>query len=726
MVGWGKMALLYEEFTLCGLRSGGAVRAVEAAGPDCVVVTHEERTVTVYKVSDQKPLGSWTVKQTQKISCPAVYNGQTGEYIMVHDHKVLRIWNKEDANLEKTFKATLAAEVHQIHALPKAEPLVLFKRGGVRQLDDLLSDPQQEVESVLSAEEVIRWSTALLDAESPVLIFVTEKDRIFQVYSQKLKFKTQHKYKFDSGDLIGYPVSFALSLEKESTTLICLYSTGCIYKIKLTLNRNSAEEQVLPLSLLLKLPGCVDSPVNATILALDETRIAVLRTPQSQHCEVRDSLSIWNTRFQTLQSWKELPEGSSGQFWCHNGQLFVPHGMALTVVPFSCETSCLAAVLGKLKQPSTTVKPLSTVMNWNAMLRDQKCAELQSTLTFSSDELTPSEKQRSSEHQIMDTQSQPTSLDLTEIKTGTNEKIDKQLKLLLSNLLEPNAQLMVAQIATILVNRCMAQKKFYPQNVLVKLLQTRMLSYSLCPDLIAVALDKADYYLLQLCLQLFPDVPEAVVCACLKCFLSASESDLEKVIVDLGSVVSYMEFDQSSSEKMEIVENGFGSILVEEDSSDVPAQNQDHAFWEFDTNSTCPVGLKKAALLNEILLSSYSETFLLPPLKDLAIPQVILFLQYLQFLYVKQCKTINAVLPGERIPTVSQVLDWINLLLDAHFTMLVMTSDAHGFLHHLNKFIRSQVRFYSALNKIDGSLQKLHELTPQNDGLYSIEVIEII
>lgn len=42
------------------------------------------------------------------------------------------------------------------------------------------------------------------------------------------------------------------------------------------------------------------------------------------------------------------------QLWCYNGKLFIPHGKALTVIPFTCETSSLAAVLGKLKQPSAT------------------------------------------------------------------------------------------------------------------------------------------------------------------------------------------------------------------------------------------------------------------------------------------------------------------------------------------------------------------------------------
>lgn len=42
---------------------------------------------------------------------------------------------------------------------------------------------------------------------------------------------------------------------------------------------------------------------------------------------------------------------------------------------------------------------------------------------------------------------------------------------------------------------------------------------SVCPDLVLLALDRKDYFLCQLCLQFFPDIPEAVTCACLKAFI---------------------------------------------------------------------------------------------------------------------------------------------------------------------------------------------------------------
>lgn len=43
--------------------------------------------------------------------------------------------------------------------------------------------------------------------------------------------------------------------------------------------------------------------------------------------------------------------------------------------------------------------------------------------------------------------------------------------------------------------------------------------YSVCPDLVLLALERKDYFLCQLCLQFFPDIPEAVTCACLKAFI---------------------------------------------------------------------------------------------------------------------------------------------------------------------------------------------------------------
>lgn len=93
-----------------------------------------------------------------------------------------------------------------------------------------------------------------------------------------------------------------------------------------------------------------------------------------------DYLCIWNTHFQTLQASKEMSGRICSQvwyynyyyfftfhkdntclilewntfswiqLWCYSGKLYVPHGKMLSVIPFECQKSSLAATMGKLKQ----------------------------------------------------------------------------------------------------------------------------------------------------------------------------------------------------------------------------------------------------------------------------------------------------------------------------------------------------------------------------------------
>ncbi|MGH0189835.1 UNVERIFIED_CONTAM: hypothetical protein FKN15_077152 [Acipenser sinensis] len=60
------------------------------------------------------------------------------------------------------------------------------------------------------------------------------------------------------------------------------------------------------------------------------------------------------------------------QLWCNAGKLYVTHGKVLTVLPYHCEKSSLAAALGKLKQTSTQeVTSSPSVLNWNSFLHEE-------------------------------------------------------------------------------------------------------------------------------------------------------------------------------------------------------------------------------------------------------------------------------------------------------------------------------------------------------------------
>ncbi|KAL4648019.1 nucleolar protein 11 [Arapaima gigas] len=722
------MAALFEGFTLCGVVSGSpgaeaALLGVEVEREeDRVVVTDCGRSVTVYKVSDQKPLGSWHVRQGQTLTCAAVWSTRSEEYVAVTDSRVIRVWKDEDTSFDKTFKATVCADVARVHAAgAHSEPVVLFARGAVRTLDTLLEDPRQPIEEPLPEEEAIRWSCSLVEGKQLVTMFTTEQNGDHFLYLQRFVPNSLHKYKLEAEESGARPLSLCATVRDQNINLLCLYASGCVYQSVLPVH-GKVQDGVLPLprTLVLQLPVGDGQLTSASLVSLDEASIAVVGVPHPSAGPGKEFLCIWNTNFQTLQAAKEIGGKIHGQLWSYSGKLYVPHGKALTVIPYECERSSLATALGRLQQNQREgPQSAATVISWNALLH--------------ADAVQPQRGNRGVEtRRSKSRKSQMTSLltvdqVLEEMKTASEDSVTREVQIILSGAAGPDFQLVVGRLASQLVSRCQSDPGFYLHHTLAQLVHTGCLCHSLCPNLLMLALEKKDYSLAQLCLQLFPDIPEAVTCACLKAFLDVADSELQTENLEPDSV-SFMEGVVAGCRKDGVLENGFSPVLLEEESCDVtvpPRKRKDEANWSV-LDVPCPVGVKKAALLNEILQTAHTESFLLPHLKDLTAQQVVLFLRYLKFLYLKYYQDASTQTMGLRSPTATQVMDWVCLTLDAHFTVLVMVPEARDLLFQLHNFVRSQVRLICELGKIQGTLQDLHKLKQGEDAdLYSIEVIEL-
>uniref|UniRef100_G1T9U1 Nucleolar protein 11 n=1 Tax=Oryctolagus cuniculus TaxID=9986 RepID=G1T9U1_RABIT len=720
------MATLEEEIALSTVVLGAGPDGLLGVEPtdkaDQFLVTDSGRTVVHYKVSDQKPLGSWSVKQGQVITCPAVCSFQTGEYIVVHDNKVLRIWNNEDVNLDKVFKATLSAEVYRIHSIQGTEPVVLFKEGAVRGLEALLEEPQQKIEAVISDEEVIKWTKFFMVSKHPVLIFITEKQQQhgnYFAYVQMFNPCTLSKYTLLLGEEEKTVIkNFTASVDRKFICLMSLSSDGCIYESLIPVYPSDGEKnQKVVRSLLLKTVVSGSAQKSVALTILDQNHVAVLGPPlpASKEC-----LSIWNIKFQTLQTSKELPQGTSGQLWYYGETLFMLHGKYLTVIPYKCEASSLAGALGKLKHsqdPGTHTIP--HFVNWET---SQGCEPGSQNSEQSKRIL----RRRKTEVSLQPEVPASTQL-LLNIKKDSEKHIEIELRKFLALKQTPDFHTVVGDIVAGLLGRCKEEPSFYPRNCLMQLIQTHMLSYSLCPGLLEIALEKTDVQMLQLCLQQFPDIPESVTCTCLKIFLSIDDDSLREIDINMESVSDYNDTaqDENMEEQTGILQNGFSSEEDNCNSCD-PELNQKPQDATQATTS-CPVIPQRAALLNAILHSAYSEIFLLPYLKDIPAQHVTLFLQYLYFLYLKCSKNATMTLPGIHPPTLSQIMDWICLLLDANFTVVVMMPEAKRLLMNLYKFVKSQISVYSELNKIEVSFRELQKLNQEKHsrGLYSIEVLHL-
>uniref|UniRef100_A0A8C2HKG5 Nucleolar protein 11 n=2 Tax=Cyprinus carpio TaxID=7962 RepID=A0A8C2HKG5_CYPCA len=668
------MATLYEGYTLCGVgpvqnsSNIGILGVEQGRDIDYVLVTDSSRSITVYKVSDQKPTGSWSVKQGQIISCPAVFNTQSQEYVVVTDDRVVRVWKEDDVNLEKAFKATVSADVLRVLSATDSEPVVLFCCGAVRFLDSLLASPQQPIEDVLTEDEII---------SSPTLLCIIS-DLNGSVYESVLPFRSS--------------------------------STG------------AEGVQALSCSLCLSLPLGEEKLMSGAAVVLDEAHVAVIGFPHPSLLSSVDYLCIWNTHFQTLQASKEMAGRIYSQLWCYSGKLYVPHGKMLSVIPFDCQKSSLAAAMGKLKQTSRSGKDFSVEI-WNICpLSKQEATAARNQNSMNG------EKKKLGRNQAQSGASSPPASQTRLQVDPCCSKVRLCRGLIWFSGLVPMADLQLAagRVALELVSRSQTDANFYPQCAFLQLLETRYLCYSVCPELLSLAMVKKDFHLCQIAFQIFSDIPEAVTCACLKAILSTPDLEMETVNLDTDSVIFMKELTQAHSRSDEEGGqlNGFCPPALESDVSDTPSNKLQRDPLSLDMS--CPVGLHKGALLNEVLQTAYSDRSLLPHLKDLTVPQVIVFLQYLRFLYFKYSHDAHKQIRALRTPSISQIIDWVCLLLDAHFTVLAVAPEAKRLVFDLHKFVRSQVKLYAELGKIEGSLQVLKNSKQSEDfGMYAIQVIEL-
>uniref|UniRef100_A0A671Q7B8 Nucleolar protein 11-like n=1 Tax=Sinocyclocheilus anshuiensis TaxID=1608454 RepID=A0A671Q7B8_9TELE len=669
------MASLYEGYTLCGVGTVqnssniGILGVEQGRDIDHVLVTDSSRFITVYKVSDQRPTGSWSVKQGQMISCPAVFNTQSQEYVVVTDDKV-------------------SADVLRVLSATDSEPVVLFCCGAVRFLDLLLASPQQPIEHVLAEDEIIRADMSCC------------KKRLGAhcLYVQRFDPNTLVKHRFETEPGLSAPISFSATCRGSNIHLLYLYLNGSVYESVLPLRRSSTgAEGVLALSrsLCLSLPLGEEKLMSGAVVVLDEAHVAVVGFPHPSAGPCKGVCSII--------------------LWCYSGKLYIPHGKMLSVIPFECQKSSLGAALGKLKQTSQSEsKSCSFVSSWT-------------TQTYSDVTQTAEIKSRMSTKNNSDVKSALTVDQLIEhIKTSAVEDVQAEVGEFIRWTPQADLQLAVGRLALELVSRSQTHANFYPQCVFLQLLETRYLCYSVCPELLSLAMVKKDFHLCQIAFQIFSDIPEAVTCSYLKTILSTPDSEMETVNLDTDSVMFMKELTraQSRSDEEGGQLNGFCSPALESDVSDTPSNKLQRDPLALDMS--CPVGLHKGALLNEVLQTAYSERPLLPHLKDLTVPQVIVFLQYLRFLYFKYCHDAHKQIRALRTPSISQIIDWVCLLLDAHFTILAVAPEAKRLVSDLHKFVRSQVKLYAELGKIEGSLQVLKNSKRSEDfGMYAIQVIEL-
>jgi len=86
-------------------------------------------------------------------------------------------------------------------------------------------------------------------------------------------------------------------------------------------------------------------------------------------------------------------------------------------------------------------------------------------------------------------------------------------------------------------------------------------------------------------------------------------------------------------------------------------------------------------------------------------------------------------LVGTRVPSFRQVVDWIGLLMDVHFTQVILTPETHGLLETLRWAVSDHINLCDSIEGIKGYLRMFRQrnaiITAPEIGEYQIEVLHV-
>jgi hypothetical protein len=136
--------------------------------------------------------------------------------------------------------------------------------------------------------------------------------------------------------------------------------------------------------------------------------------------------------------------------------------------------------------------------------------------------------------------------------------------------------------------------------------------------------------------------------------------------------------------------------------------------------------------LDLILSSPRNHVFLTRDLKVLSSSEIAFLMKYLNSWLVRLKERSEESLKRKaksRLPKMAQILDWIAMMIDAHFTQLVVANHHHHVLIDIYEQVQEQLQRCDEVEELKGflSLFERHNTTlpAKNISNYSIEVLQL-
>ncbi|XP_059165875.1 nucleolar protein 11-like [Physella acuta] len=137
-----------------------------------------------------------------------------------------------------------------------------------------------------------------------------------------------------------------------------------------------------------------------------------------------------------------------------------------------------------------------------------------------------------------------------------------------------------------------------------------------------------------------------------------------------------------------------------------------------------PFTNRKCFILNGMMSRKFSPQFLQEEVRAMSFDSVLILIQYLQFLLMWSSVQED----DQPIPSLEQVIHWLNALIDSHFQQLKLAEDADEVIVSLHQQITHMAHWQQECKALQGMLAELNRKFEEQQkstkiGDYCIEVI---
>ncbi|XP_074649320.1 nucleolar protein 11-like isoform X2 [Tubulanus polymorphus] len=570
---------------------------------NAIMISQKNQGLTLYDLTDQQLRQSWSIRQGVCITCPSIYCVKTQKYYCIQNNRTIRIFTCDDKHLDKSLKIHTAVHIHNLVTSVYSEPWVVFHDGQISSLADATGikeiRDQSDGGNIVFAESV--------DCNGKIYIFVVRCSKLRHL-DISLTIEGRGKRKLVTCVLTP-PES---SMKSDQLTACCLQAQTTGYDL-LTLwssghlQSTSLCGEVLKTVLRHKIPNIT---LNTTVAVIDSNHIALMPI-QQDGCS---GVGIWDCRYGTLQQWSAIPYAIQTKYkiFTMDRYIFVPCGGTIYQCTFSSDALTLNSALGKQSDPEASVESY-----WAAANKNNKAE------TYQLEPLTKLLKQ----------------IDKETVQPAEFKKILNDVLVLVHNIKQPDAA--IASQFHSLWKTCCESKNIWPENLLLELIERKLLPMSSMVDVFDVIVQRKCTQMLITAIGVLKHIPEACIVGSLQFILkNLSNTDISSLVNSIEERKSYLSGD-------------------------------------------------KFKTINTLLTMPFSDVFLVESLRKMSFTEVLLLLRYLHHLLKFGVESYLDFIETKSL-TILQIVDWLCLLLDAHFAQLILSTDARSILVELHQITESQ------------------------------------